>query len=293
MIVVVIRMGLSWPIAILTVLLILQTYMIVARIGAETGLFFIQPGWQPFGVLMPFFGTYAMGPGGVVISALVCCVLCIDQSQALMPYFVNALKITERFKVKVSSFSKVSLATYACGIGLTLVIVLGVAYKQGIPQGGYAYHRVPTIPFRAANDKVIRLKSQSNLEASVGLSGLQRILEIRPSKAFLGAFGSGFLLVLVVAFLRVRFAKFPLHPLLFLVWGSFPLAVLYQSFFLGWLAKVMVQKYGGNAMVLKLKPLAYGIVAGEIMGAVVFMIAGSIYYFTTGDQPIRYGFFPR
>ena len=163
----------------------------------------------------------------------------------------------------------------------------------GIGHSWFAYKRVPTIPFRAASPHVSKLEAQGAVEESRNLNGFERILKIRPTKAFVGAFGTGFIFVLIFAFLRLRFTKFPLHPLLFLVWGTFPLAVMFQSFLLGWFIKVMVQKYGGNAMVQKLKPLAYGVVAAEVVGALIFMVVGALYYIATGDVPKSYTYFPR
>jgi hypothetical protein len=36
-----------------------------------------------------------------------------------------------------------------------------------------------------------------------------------------------------------------------------------------------------------------GIIAAEIVGALVFMIAGALYFAKTGQPPISYRFFPR
>jgi hypothetical protein len=176
---------------------------------------------------------------------------------------------------------------------LALVVILGCAYSIGINHSGFAHWRVPTIPFRAASPHVTRLEAQGNVERSRNLSGFERIANIRPTKEFMGAFGTGFVFVLIFAFLRLRFTKFPLHPLLFVVWATCPLSNFFQSFLIGWLIKVMVQKYGGNAMIQKLKPLAFGVVAAEVVGALIFMIVGAVYYFTTGDLPISYTYFPR
>jgi hypothetical protein len=61
----------------------------------------------------------------------------------------------------------------------------------------------------------------------------------------------------------------------------------------GWLIKKLCVRFGGNRLVLKLKPLAVGVIAADIVGALIFMIAGAIYFFVTGDQPKSYRYFPR
>ncbi len=94
--------GLPWPLAILTFLMILLMFVCVSRVNAETGLFFLQPRWQPLGVLVGFFGGAALGPEAMVIIGLLGMVLCLDASQALMPYFVNSLRVCENLGVRPS-----------------------------------------------------------------------------------------------------------------------------------------------------------------------------------------------
>ena len=289
-----IRLGLSWPIAVLTIGWMLVTFLIVSRISAETGLFFIQPGWQPFGALMALFGGYAMGPTAIVVSALVCAVLCIDQSQALMPYLINGFKIAEKLKLKAGRVAVATTSMYVVGILLAVFVVLVVSYDFGTPVGyHYSYYRVPTMAYRAAEPKLMRLKAVDKLEESEALSGLQRLRAMRPEPLFLWAAGSGFLLVLVFSLLRLRLSWWPLHPVLFLIWATYPLSAMSNSFLLGWAVKKSSQKFGGNQVVQKLKPLAIGVIAGEISGALVFMVIGAVYYFVTGEKPITYRFFPR
>jgi hypothetical protein len=64
------------------------------------------------------------------------------------------------------------------------------------------------------------------------------------------------------------------------------------AFFIGWLVKVMVSKYGGAKSYQALKPLMFGLVAGEILGAVVPSIVGAIYYAITGEIPPRFMVLP-
>jgi hypothetical protein len=290
----VIRLGLSWPIAVGTVLLMLMTFLIVSRLSAETGLFFIQPGWQPFGALMPFFGAYAMGPTSIAISALVCGVLCIDQSQALMPYLTNGLKIGETLRLKPLALAGSSTAMWLAGIALAVTVVLVASYDFGTPtQYHWSYYRVPTMPFRAAEPALMQLKATDALADSEGLSGWERLRHLKPGRLFLWAAGTGFLGVIVFSFLRLRVPWWPLHPVLFLIWATYPLAAMSNSFLMGWMIKKMSLRFGGNRLVQRLKPFAIGVIGGEICGALVFMVAGAVYFFCTGHKPITYRYFPR
>lgn len=289
-----VRLGLSWPIAIGVIALMLMTFLVVARISAETGMFFIQPGWQPFGALMALFGAFALGPTAIVISALFCAVLCIDQCQALLPYLINGLKLGDRTRISPVTMTRAVLVTYLIGILVAVFTVIIVSYDFGTPvQYHWSYQRMPTLPFRAAEPALLQLKATGTLEASEALTGWQRILAIKPSPAFLWAAGMGFVGVILFSVLRLRLRWWPLHPCMFLIWATYPITVMSHAILFGWLIKKLCVRFGGNRLVLKLKPLAVGVIAADIVGALIFMIAGAVYFFVTGDQPKSYRYFPR
>lgn len=289
-----VRLGLTWPVAILTILLMLVSFFGVARLSAETGLFFIQPGWLPFGSIMALFGGYAIGPTAIVTSAFLCSILCMDQSQCLMAYLTNGLKLADTTKGSTTRMTTASALTYALGILVALVVVIIACYDFGTPKNSWwSYYRTPTLPFRAADPTVLQLSATNQLAQSEALSGWERICSIRPVDGFLWAFGMGFVGVLVFAVLRLRTRWWPLHPCMFLIWASFPLCVFSNALLGGWLLKKLVLKFGGNRMVQQLKPLCFGVISADIAGALVFMIAGAIYYLITGEMPKTYRFFPR
>ncbi|MCK5805432.1 MAG: hypothetical protein KAI66_21555 [Lentisphaeria bacterium] len=288
------RLGLELPFAILVVLLMMLAFVIVSRISAETGLFFIQPRWMPFGVLLAAFGSYAMPPRMIVIAGLACMVLCVDQSQAIMPYLVNGLKIGDNVKLKPVKLAGLSLGMYGVGVILAIVIVLVATYDFGTPTGyGWSYKRLPIMSFRAAQPAVMQLEGQGIMEKASSEPWQRRFSRIMPTENFLWAFGFGVVAVLVFSFLRLRVRWWPLHPVMFLLWATYPMATTCFSFFAGWVVKKATVRFAGQHMVKKMKPFMIGIIAGEILGALVFMAVGAIYYFSTGEKPLSYRFFPR
>ena len=65
-----------------------------------------------------------------------------------------------------------------------------------------------------------------------------------------------------------------------------------HSFLLGWIIKVGVTKFGGGRSYQRLKPFMIGIIAGELLGGLLFMAVGAIYYAATGLFPVKYHVFP-
>jgi hypothetical protein len=283
MVALLISFGLAWPFAILVVFLILLLCLVMGRINVETGLFFIQPYWQPLAVLMGLFGLAALGPNTVVIVGLVCVVLTIDPRESLMPFLLNGLKICDDKRVSVGRVGAAAGWTYALALAVALVVVFWASYNLGAPdRDGWAMRNVPQFTFNAASTAVTELDLSGELRASQGYGPLERLRQADAKPGFLWAAGIGLALVLVGGMLRLRFTWWPLHPVLFLVWGTYPLANFSHSFLLGWFVKTAVTRFGGGRAHRKTVPLMIGVIAGDLAGGLLWMVHGATYYGVTG-----------
>ncbi len=287
------RLGLDLPLATLAVGFMLLSFVGVARITAETGLFICQPGWLPIGMLLGLFGGYAMGPTGLILVGMLCAVLCMDQSVALLPFLTNGLKLCEDFSVRPARVGLGATVTYVAGISLAVVVVLWANYNFGTPRDNWMFERTPTLAFSLAETEVNELELTGKLEESRQLGPLQRLINIRPKKGFIAWAGAGFLLVILFSFLRLRYSWWILHPVLFLVWATYPMTRLSGSFLLAWIIKAMVTRLGGDRAYRKAMPFMLGLVAGDILGAVIYMAVGTTYYGLTGLFPQAYRYLPR
>ena len=294
MVVLITRLGLEWPFALITVALMLMTFVIVSRISAETGLFFIQPRWTIFGLLTAGLGSFAFPPRAQIICGLVCVFLSIDQCQALMPYVTNGLKLCERTKVSTKKYGWSTLAMYIIAMTIAVAVLLIAVYTWGAPQNmDWSYKRLPTMAFRTALPEILQLEAVGSLEEADTLPWWQRMSRIMPRENFVGAFVFGIVVVWFFSFLRLRVPWWPLHPGMFLLWATYPMEQTCHAFFCGYLIKVCAIRFGGMKLVRKLKPFMVGVIAGELLSAVIFMIVGFIYYLNTGETPKIYRWFPR
>jgi len=293
MILITVRLGLDWPLAILTFLLMMLMFVVVSRICAETGLFFIQPRWQPLGVFLGLFGVHALGPQAIIIIGLLCVILCLDPSQSLMTYLVNGLKMCENLRIKPSKVCRPIVATFVACVLLAVAVVLWANYNFGFRRSRWSFERVPTMAFRPAAQAATSLSLQGQLEESNSLGPLQRLAAIRPERKFLYSAGAGFALVLLCGALRLRLSWWPLHPVIFMVWATAPMAAFNWSFLLGWMLKTAITRLGGHKTYQSAKPLMVGIIAGDVIGALVFMAVGAIYYLATGIIAESHPFFPK
>jgi hypothetical protein len=64
-------------------------------------------------------------------------------------------------------------------------------------------------------------------------------------------------------FLRSRFAWFPLHPVGMATLGGMTTSALWLPYFIAWLAKVVIARYGGANLYRRVMPFFLGVILGE------------------------------
>jgi hypothetical protein len=89
-----------------------------------------------------------------------------------------------------------------------------------------------------------------------------------------GHFTFGFLFVGLLGFLRLSYTWWPLHPVGYLMVGSFPGNVLWFSILIGWLCKMLIVRFGGAGMYLGARPFFIGLIVGESIAAGFWLIVG-------------------
>jgi hypothetical protein len=290
-------LGMDWPAAVLLVLLMLMLFTVAARINVEGGLFFLQAGWTPVAVLAVGFGLGALGPSNLVLIALITAVFALDPRECLMPFIVNGLKLCDGHKALKPATPVAAGAVFALTLGVAVVVVLWATYNYGVPQGdNWATRDVPQMPFKFTNDAIDTLKATGKFEHSLNLSTAGRLSDGLANLVTNGTFlfwtGLGIAAALGLSYLRLRIPRWPLHPVLLLVWGTYPISWLSHSFLLGFIVKFLVVRLGGSAAYNAAKPAMIGLIVGEVAGAFLWMIVGLIYHLATGQTPPKYMIFP-
>jgi hypothetical protein len=238
-------------------------------------------------------GAPAIGPELLAVGLLLCVVISLDPREAMMPYIVNALRIAENAGVKRGRLAAAMSGTLIIGLIAGLITVLWLQYDRGVSlNDSWGTRGVPKGTFQYVDTQVQELKADGILEQVESATWAQRLRFIRPNKSFATFLVTGFVLFSVCAFLRMRFPKWPLHPILFLTWFTYPLMCIHTSFLIGWAMKSLIVKFGGANAYQRVKPLMVGLIAGDLTGGLIFMIAGAVYYFITGYPPAKYSIFP-
>jgi hypothetical protein len=71
-----------------------------------------------------------------------------------------------------------------------------------------------------------------------------------------------------------RFVGFPLHPAGFIVACGYPMQCFWFSYFLAWIIKSIVMRYGGQKLYHRLRPFAYGMILGDTLNGAAWIIVG-------------------
>lgn len=269
-------MDVSFVLAIPAVLSLFLLYVVMARISAETGLFFIQSQWMPLGVMIGLFGATALGPQQYIVLGLISVVLAGDPRETLMPFVVNGLKICENAKVPRGRASVGASVGFLLALSIALPAALWLHYDRGSSRDTWGAQDVPEQLYDGLSHEVTNLKLQSRLQEVTDLGELGHLKFMQTDPKFIWAVGIGLALVLGTSFMRLRHAWWPIHPVLFLVLWPNPLNQFAFSFLLGWLIKQMVTKIGGIQAYRAGKPLMIGVIAGDLVGGLLFVGGGVI-----------------
>ncbi|MHC4202622.1 MAG: DUF6785 family protein, partial [Planctomycetota bacterium] len=285
--------GVDWQLAVLYTSALIVGFVVLSRLIAETGLFYIKAYFWPCTIIWGLLGARALGPETLLVMNLVTLVLFLDPREALMPFMVNSLKLLDLRGEKVGPAARWCVLAVVLGLAIAVPVTLYIRYDLGNDAGDrWADTIAPKTPFDNVVAVKHRLASQGSLAEAGRATGWNRFVHASPNPTCMWAAAAGLVLVLLFTAARLRFPWWPLSPLLFVTWAATPIRLFCASFLVGWLVKVSVMKYGGARLHGKLKPLMMGLIAGEVLGAVFPSIVGAAYYFATGDQPVSFRVLP-
>jgi hypothetical protein len=90
------------------------------------------------------------------------------------------------------------------------------------------------------------------------------------------AMGAGAAVATVLGLLRLRFWWWPLHPMGYLAAHCWGMHWYYLPFLTGWLAKVLVTRYGGLRLYRATIPLAIGPLVGDQLNSALWAVVALV-----------------
>jgi hypothetical protein len=204
-------------------------------------------------------GGPAVGVGGLVSLAL-SYVWAADLRAFVMAPVANGLKVINGVRRKKGRLIWAIFLAIVITFVLSQGLIIYQAYRiGGINASPWFFQEGPQVPYRYIN--TVRNQYWSGPD---------------PTGWFLAAIGTGLMLALLLA--RRRFAWWPLHPIGLVVLGTWIMVQLWFSFFLAWLIKLILIRYGGPHLYAKAVPFFLGMILGQFSACAVWAV---IFYLTS------------
>lgn len=284
--------GVGYVLAAVLVGSVLMIGLVLARVNAETGLFYAQPDFVPAIVLAGLLGYEGIGIEALVVLTLASLVLVADPREALGAYAVNALELKHRLGKASPARSVWTLGpTMVGGLLVGVVVTLTLQHHYGLSDNGWAWG-LPRSTITQTTNAVNYLDSIGRLGELTGISELHQLSQAQPMPRVIALVTLGALLVLGCAAARLRLPWWPLHPVIFIVWGTYPAYHFAFSFLLASLIKASIIRLGGTNSYHAAKPLMIGLITAELLAVLLWSVVGLAYYLATGETPETYRIFP-
>ncbi len=260
-----------------------MVYVVVSRILAETGAYDVGTFVYPCVLLWGIFGASFLGPSIMVTLFIISTVFLGAPGWCVMPFANQAFKLSEGTHDAKAPGRMLKWGTVAMLLAIAVSIPCTVywQYDKGNIMNSWP-HASAIYPFANTVDIVHTLKLQGFTEMAKPGTGLGALANLRPSFPHIMSFVLAAALALLVAFGRLKYTWWPIHPMVFIFLGSGAGMLMSFSFGLGFAIKTLVTKYGGGRMYQEFKPAMIGLVAGMLTGRFIPVLIGTIYYFTTG-----------
>lgn len=234
-------------------LLSLAMTRVRAELGAPHEIYFVNP--QE--IINATIGTKHLG---ITNMTILCCYYwwnrCYRNHQ--MPCQLEAFKMAEVINVKdVRKFPYVIIIASLFSILIGFWIGLDLYYKEGAItglQGGHAW-----VGWESFN----RLQRWLNTPSS-GVDSIR-----------LSFMGIGFIAIIIMMFLRMRFFWWPLHPAGYALAISYAMEYYWFAFLISWLIKWVILKFGGISNHRKAIPFFLGIILGDYTMGSIWSIIGA------------------
>lgn len=286
--------GMSTLMALLLVGLSLMLVMVMARVNVETGLFMCPPEWIPWVMVGGFLGGSGIGTESLIVMALGGLMLVGSPRDALAPYLINALRLTGTAKQGVRPARIAPLL----GAAVLIVFVVGLSttlllqYNRGTPPGEILRSTAPAVSMGSFSAVLYDLNAENAAPAATGVTGWAHLTQARPNTVTVVWTCIGLAAVLICLFGRIHLPWWPLHPVAFIVMGTYAANATAFSFLLGFAIRKVIVWLGGKRAFDKAKPFMVGMIAADVLATVGWAVAGLIYYLHTGTSPTEIQLMP-
>lgn len=245
-------MGIVW--AAFTLFTYLLVSIGITRVRAESGGQHAVWDLEPMNMAR-LFGSNTLGPGNLAASALSHWYWRLNRGH-MMPGMLESIKLADDCRVKMRSL----VSPIVLAVGLSVVFGFWSCMHIGYTDGVLA-----------------KCKGEGTWTAweAFGFLNTSQQFGFKPEPARWGAAGGAAGLVVMLTWLRAKYAWFPFHPLGYCMGNE--LRWHWMPFMIAWAAKLIILRYGGLSLYRRSIPFALGLVLGDYTIGAFWSLIGMIY----------------
>lgn len=240
--------------------------ILMSRCVAEIGLLMAQGSFRPIdlwavGASRSSLGITNLAPLAILSASF------IRDPRTLMPLFMDGMKLSDGAKLHRSKLGIGIAIAVPIAVITAYVLNLMVSYKYGaISLNTWFYQSLPQIHLIEVN-QIMQSRLGFDYRAPVW-------------------FGVGLIFTSFLYFMRSRFWWWPFHPLGYAAGTWWPLTIWWSVFFVGWLIKSRVIRYGGIKLFLLLRPFFLGLIFGEFFTAFMWAMLKALFGWSPPSIPL-------
>ena len=257
--------GMSFPTALVSLLIFYMIAITLTRFVSEGGLLFIQAPFRPTDLMANSVGLGSVGASNLTALAFVERTFIFDLRGFLMPSLMDGFRLSDSAGIRRRRLTLAIAGSIVVATVVSYATVIWIGYRRGggVNLSGWFLIGSPATQFAS-------LAQQIGSPSPRDWSG--------------AAFTTvGAAVTLFLSYMRVRFSSWPFHPIGYAMGPSWPMIQLWFSIMVGWLMKTLILRYGGMQGFIRARPFFLGLVLGEFAVAGVWLIIDAI----TGVQGHR------
>ncbi len=243
---------------------IIGAYLAYARLQAEAA--FDPLFWWFCDVMLMITGGKRFLPHEFISLYSSSWVGAVAPSSMMSASSINALtsfKIADSAELEQRPFTRLLLGGFLVTLIVGIIITLTGTYRFGFlgVKSGIGTSMVAGVIRQYGHD--IYNGIEQNYDAETDLGGT--IIT-----------GAGAVICVLLGVLRLRFSWWPFHPIGYVLSNSLMVEYALCPFFIAWVAKVAVTRYGGLRLYRATLPLAVGLIIGNILNITVWNVVALI-----------------
>jgi hypothetical protein len=243
--------GMSFWIAVMEVFIYLFIVAVVmARSTAEGGLLMTETSFRPVDFYRMFAPTHTLGSQNMTVLAFADVSFVKDVRGVMLAGFLDGLRIPDGVGMRRRSFLPVFIVAILLAMIVAGAFQLWLPYDRGgMNMYGYNYNWINWAIFRDYETAMTNDVAYVGWEAPV-------------------FFCVGALVTVFLAYMRMMFYWWPLHPLGYALSVSWTVIVFWFPCFVAWTFKSLILRYGGMRLYIQARPFFLGLILGEFIMAI-------------------------